>query len=466
MGNNSVYIAELEAYYVTGCRVVKEINTHGRAEVKGYLLYGFGKGAKAALHGLESFTLRAVDDADRDDIVFVGMIDTYEVKHVNGYDELSLTLISETKKMDLHECCRVFQNVEETYEHIINYVSSAAAAAVVNHSECTGPAGHMSVQYLETDWSYLKRLASEKNSFLVPEFQAPGLIYYVGLPDEPCISFKDTAFTKKSNILEYRRKMENSVSTVLEAENSYIIETRKNYKIGMAADIESQGKTVSDLYLYKIESRMNGAVLVSNCFMKKKEGLKTIPVKNYNIIGASVGSVVNAVAGDKVKVTMLMDGIQGAGRKFEFATVYSSNDETGWYCMPEIGDCVRVYFPNEVEEEAFVFNAMQVDKAGKNPAVKFFRNPQGKEIEFGVDYLKITNNDGLSIKLDDKSGISITSKKDIQLHTGKEMLVESAGGVIDVKASDNVKLHQNKSEIVVDKDVTISGNQVHVQHAD
>ena len=34
-------------------------------------------------------------------------------------------------------------------------------------------------------------------------------------------------------------------------------------------------------------------------------------------------------------------------RVFPYATVYSTPDGTGWYCMPEIGDAVRLYFPCE-----------------------------------------------------------------------------------------------------------------------
>lgn len=463
MGRGNVYILELEDFCITSCCVNKEINSHGSAKICGYLLNKFILGAKTILDNSNSLTLRAIDDGENDCIVFVGMIESYEVKHLNDYDELNLKLIATTKKMDLTEKTRVFQTEGASYDDIISYVNSGNGAIFINNSMNVGTIDHMSVQYMETDWNYIKRLASEKNSFLVPEYQNSKMKFYIGMPIEKSIDLKDIEYKKELNILGFKRKKENLVETVLENESSYIIELRNIFNIGKKISINNKDVNITNLYIYKIESKMQGAVLVSKYYMKKLEGLKTIPIKNYNIIGASITARVEEVLGDKVKAFMDIDGMQAEGKQFEFATVYSSNDDTGWYCMPEIGDVVRVYFPSENEDEAFVFNAMQVDKAGKNPSIKFFRNPQGKEIEFGTDYLKITNNEGLSIVLDDKSGISIISQKDIRLDSGKAISIESSEGAVNISATENIKLQQNEAFVEIDEDVTVLGKQIHMQ---
>ena len=59
----------------------------------------------------------------------------------------------------------------------------------------------------------------------------------------------------------------------------------------------------------------------------------------------------------------------GGARWFPYATVYSSGDGTGWYCMPEIGDKIRLYFPTEKEQDAYVISAYHEGNGGlrKNP---------------------------------------------------------------------------------------------------
>ena len=66
--------------------------------------------------------------------------------------------------------------------------------------------------------------------------------------------------------------------------------------------------------------------------------------------------MITDVKKDTVKVVLMEDETGGwAGQKwFAYSTIYSSPDGTGWYCMPEKGDSVRLYFPNENEAEAYV----------------------------------------------------------------------------------------------------------------
>ena len=55
---------------------------------------------------------------------------------------------------------------------------------------------------------------------------------------------------------------------------------------------------------------------------------------------------------------------EGCGRHwFDFATVYSTPDGAGWYCMPEVGDEVRVVFPDNYEEHAYVASSVHVGAA-------------------------------------------------------------------------------------------------------
>ena len=118
--------------------------------------------------------------------------------------------------------------------------------------------------------------------------------------------------------------------------------------------------------------------------LAKKDGLAGIQC-NGRIQGMSLKANVADIAGTKVQI-----GIQGDENKdrsgyrwFDFATVYSSPDGTGWYCMPEIGDEVRVAFPDGEEGNAYVSSCVHLEADGRtNPEEKSWKNKQGKEILF------------------------------------------------------------------------------------
>ena len=131
--------------------------------------------------------------------------------------------------------------------------------------------------------------------------------------------------------------------------------------------------------------------------------------------------------------------------------------------MPEKSDLVRLYFPNEKEEEAFVFNAMQIQKEGKDPAIKFFRNPQGKLIEFAPEYIKIANGDLMKIELNDKDGIIIKSDLPIKIESDDKITVESTTNTVTIEADTEVSLKRENSSIVIGSDIKMTAAQIHMQ---
>lgn len=458
MGYN-VKVDELENFVIVDCEIKKEINTHGKVAIKGYIQREFNDQFKRVIETNEYFTVRALNADEKSKVVFCGILSLYQIKHMQDFDEAYVEFVAATERMDKVEQKRVFSNDSELYENVINYVN-IYTDRYFNTSDVKGNMGRLSIQYLETDWEYLKRLAAEKNSFVVPEFEQDGGGFWIGIPDGEKVSVESVEYKKTIDYLEHMRKEKNNIDTTLVDENVYIFNSREILKIGTRITKENR-----ELIIYKSYAKLVGANLVTTYYIKSPKGLKTIPYKNLKIIGASITAKVNKVVGDKLEVKMLLDGLQDNPKKMEFATIYSSTGDAGWYCMPEEKDIVRVYFPNENEDEAFVFNAMQIDKAGKKPEIKFFRNPHGKEIEFAESYIKITNNDGLSIILDDDDGIKIENERDtkIKIVANNNLELEGENGSVEIIAEESISLRKEESVIVLDEDVTLIGKQVHVK---
>ena len=106
-----------------------------------------------------------------------------EIKEESGYRIADVQAVSGTILLDQKKCNRVFQKKEQTYMGIANTVT-----ADTEHSACILPGSDMRtggtlIQYQETDWRFLKRMASQLGLPLVPDTSYYYPRFYFGLPE-------------------------------------------------------------------------------------------------------------------------------------------------------------------------------------------------------------------------------------------------------------------------------------------
>jgi hypothetical protein len=90
--------------------------------------------------------------------------------------------------------------------------------------------------------------------------------------------------------------------------------------------------------------------------------------------------------------------------------------------MPELGDHLKVYFPNNKEEDGVAMSSVRKDSEKAeynkvdNPDVKYFRTKSGKELMFAPNEILISAKDKeIYIRLNEEDGIEIFSKKEIKI---------------------------------------------------
>ena len=170
------------------------------------------------------------------------------------------------------------------------------------------------------------------------------------------------------------------------------------------------------------------------------------------------------VKDEEVKIQLCCDENQeGTGaRWFSFSSIYSSGDGSGWYCMPEPGDLVRLYFPTAKEEEAYVISSFHEDGAAlrTKPAHKFWRNKEGKEIRLSPERILITNNDGTSIELSDEEGIEIISENSVTIRAGNSLSISSSDSSIELDASRRIRMKQGDTEMTLGGDIFMQGGRI------
>ena len=114
--------------------------------------------------------------------------------------------------------------------------------------------------------------------------------------------------------------------------------------------------------------------------------------------------------------------------------------------MPEKGDSVRLYFPNENEAESYVNSSVNEQSSNSssrsNPDEKSIKNKQGKEVLFKPDRLVFTNNKGMSIEIVDDEGILIESDKSITIKAKEKYRNYQHGAGVEMSAPEKIAFQQ------------------------
>ncbi len=316
------------------------------------------------------------------------------------------------------------------------------------------------MQYQETDWAFVKRLASMNQTVLMPSCTEPGEKYYFGLPDGlGAGSAAPTEYRTQCDIEEYWQKKGRGMDISPQDTISYIWEDREIYELGGSGIIDGQKMTI-----WKIETHMRGNELYHTYHMRRKAGLSVPVAYNYKISGVSLLGNVLEIDREKILVELEKDeNKKNTGKRwFPYATIYSAKDGSGWYCMPEKGDKIRLYFPTEKEKDSYAASAYHEGDGGLrvNPECKFWRNREGKEIRLSPEKILLTNNDGTYIELSDTEGIKMVSNNEITIWANNGMFIGSANSSIEFSAPKKITLKQGSTEMKLGGDLNLSGAQI------
>lgn len=459
-----ITVAGFEFMSILECNIHKGVGEHGKAYLKGqiletnvekYMQYGSG------------YTWSSVDIIDESgtNTVFAGILTEIGVEMQDGVAILSIELTGGTCVLDYKPKTRTFQTSRTDLKIIVNELMQDYEKTLPIFNIAGGTAeGELLVQYMETDYAFIKRIASYFAAPIITKYDEPGIKYHIGLGSMgKAVTIENKLYTIRKAVDEYIYKKYHeleqcTVKDVME----YHFESRENYELGSAVHFNGNA-----LFVYQVDSKLKGAELHHRYILRGKSGFQVEKYYNYNLTGASIIGKVEEIEKDKVKISCEADGYQlKAPKKFLFSTVYSTGDGTGWYCMPEKEDRIRLFFPTEKEADAYVISAVHLETGSderKDPDKKSIMNKYKKQIEFSKYKIMITNNDGLLIELNDNKGILIQSNKDITMEAKKNIQVSSKNKKIEVTAPKGIRLEQGGTKIDINQEVKIEGTGVRIQ---
>lgn len=446
-------------------RQEEEINRHGRMVISGHISDEQEEECLGLLTGEVWELVQAVGMDGEIRTLFTGIVSDFSISMADGQRRLTLELMTGSSLMDKKKHFRSYQDPAVAYEQIFREIMSGYTDSAVSFSRPYSEAsGELILQYEETDWDFLKRLAGRKHQFLVPDSRMKGVRVNYSIPQgEPFEIPAGSRYTVRKDLSGYQDKLCRGMA-VSEADcTEYIIQCREPHRIGDCTSLYG-----TKFYIYKLQSRYEGGELLHCCYLKREKGIRVPEAYNAEMAGCALSAKVTKVAEDKVQVAVIGDENtqQNINIWYPYATVYSTPDGTGWYCMPEPGDTVRLMIPQQQEKDAFVASSVHMETDSterKDPSHKVFKSRYRKEVRFTPDSIVITNNQGTRIELNDAEGIQIVSGHSVMLEAAEDLTISSDTGSLVVAGDSFVNFRQKGTSIELDNGISFIGGNLKIQ---
>lgn len=418
--------------------------------------------------------------------LFDGIIEYLELLNYgnNGY-EVVIKGISKTIFLDkqIEKKFRAFQDKTTKIENIIEEINNnyKGKLEVKYKKEDNDSIDNLLIQFKETDWEFLQRIAS---------------IY------GKCIFIMENGLVSIGLLSQMEIKEENKkisdFSMIHDKENFYykvfsknIISLGENIILNKENSVDKIDEKKSDDCYSVVKARnfLKNGIIMSEVLVTSLSSYKIYKKENKEIRGSCIEAKVTNILNDKgiAKVEVefytglqkIVDSEKESKNKYKayedygelriplsYKTFYSQRN-TGFFCTPEVGDIVEVYFPSNDESMAKV--SWSVNNPG-NGRFSDYDKRNFQTSKSGFEFILKGDNLKLNIKESyikntknhlEVSGTHITKTSGtIVLATGKYLGIESNGesnlygNKINIHAKDgDVKITSHKSVLVKGKKI-------------
>ena len=375
--------------------------------------------------------LKLNNDGCIDEIpLFSGIIENYNLIKKGIYFEIEINIVSATILLDIEEKSRSFQDINMTYSKIIRSILKDTQRANLIFNKEDKSIKKPIIQYKETNWEFIKRLASHFNTYLIPEtnFWLPR--FYLGLKKGEDVFIEDTIeYTIKLDNRYYNKNFIGNKNNIYKKDFSYYeIEYGENYLVG-------DNVTFKGIKLKIIEKETY--LKKGHLIHKYKLGKETLfsPNEYYNkkFIGLNLKGTILETNKEVIKIYLDIDNFQDVNTAY----FYTWRPETGnlMYLMPEIGTRVNLHFIDEDERNAILINSTNEENfKEENYSKRNLTTKYNKHISIYPEKLEfLSSNIGHYINIQDKNGINLISKNKIDVNATGQIYFNGSNKVyVDV----------------------------------
>lgn len=455
----------------------QETNSHGSCILKGIVADG-GKDTFVKENNSDKtieIYLQNADGKEGKTVVFSGIAAEMSVYQEGELFYFYIKIYAHSFLLDVKKRNRSFQNAQMTYESLVKeIVSQYKGGDVIDRLSEGSTLKSPVIQYEETDWELLKRLVSHFHGSLLTafEFGSPKIFFGATKHNDIGIMTRNS-YSMEKQVFQYQTFSANGFSDYMETDAlQFTIKDNRYFEIGSKVAYRD-----IPLYINQVKGDLVQGEVIFTYTLKTEKGMGQQRLCAGHLTGVSLPARVLKAVRDKIKVKFDMDDGQDVDTAWEFPyqTMYTAEGAGGFYCMPEVGDKVMIYFPGKEESDGVGTNSVREETGDKkrtaNPEIKFFRTIYGKEIRFTKEAVEITCIEGIDEETGEEKKVKITLHQDdgIEISSSEGITFTSQKGIrleaeeeIDLYASDKIELHCKKGKIRMDSMIDIAGPDVRI----
>ncbi|KEO77606.1 contractile injection system protein, VgrG/Pvc8 family, partial [Paenibacillus polymyxa] len=299
------FYGPFQPQHIEQLQITRTINDHAYLYISGMLSEEQGAACIDQNMEQEPIVIRQLNDQGQSlRRLFHGIVTRMSVHCVRGVYTFELEAASHSHQMDIKRKRRSYQDIHRTYDDLVTalvrkYQYGDAIDTVSNHAKLET----FVLQYEETDWAFLKRLASRFGSVLVPEVTAASPKVFFGMPEGKQYKVERDVFyrvRKTFHELDVEKPGERAGSYV-----TYMIESLQFYALGDLITLPiGQGK---ELVVVRAVTTLADGLLRTRYDLQAEQDIRYARYENDQATGISLTGTVLKVQQDFVQLQLDID---------------------------------------------------------------------------------------------------------------------------------------------------------------
>ncbi|WP_238918007.1 hypothetical protein [Clostridium sp. YIM B02555] len=397
-------------------------------------------------------------------IIFNGIVQNIKTTNKTGLYYLELEAASSSINLDIAEKTRSFQDYHMSYDNLVKEI--LRDYKIYGFTQCMSEPrsiGKPLFQYKETDWDFLKRVASHLGLELICDIIKSENAFFLGRPTGKSYEVRDDINYKACKDLDaYHKALSNGFGVDFHDTDFFYYEVEVRDKLEIGDIIYFKQK---NLYVNQFEAELQKGELIYKYRFCRKDGIWIDKLYNHKIKGVSLEGKVLERNRETLKLHLNIDEGQNPATAAWF--YYTPPTGNILYSMPLVGENAMLYFQDEIKAAPIATNCVR--KNGE--ACDDFSDTNNRYLatETG-DYLDMLpgainfHRSGLNVNLNDENGITFSSSGNLSVSGGS---VSISGGSVSINASSKIRVQKGKSGYIsIENEFYVKGSIVYQNGSD
>lgn len=373
---------------------------------------------------LNSDTMFHIEQRETHENLFTGYVDEVSIEErQKDYFILNLIVKAGSVLLDKKVHYRSYQEVSAMHADIIHKVAEEIPQVFVkSFVEEDRAIEKPLIQYGETNWEFIKRVASKRTEpVFVDEAEVEPKVYVGHLAGGSSDEFAGRCIGEGMSD-RYYQMGDFSMGYGKSAYYYYKASSEKSYRVGQQVNFQN-GK----FYIFAKEAKLVQEE-IQYTYKLVRDSYLRVPISyNMQFAGATILGKIEEASGETMKLKLQLKDEKDSSVLY----TYDWKPEVGnlMYCMPQKGTTVSLYFPSNNEQEAYAINCIR--KSGGRifeSSAKTFLTEDSKFMVMAPEamhfcavpkqpniYSQLSIVDDMEMVLASSGGISLTTSKGIAM---------------------------------------------------